>query len=110
MAQVLVRQLNEQVVERLKKRAKEHGRSLRGNQIVYSGSPLGGGTSVMSLTDSTACAGIRDVGTGQRHREENPARGALTFPRFHRHLHKWENPTIGGLHEHEDATIVYGDV
>ena len=26
MAQVLVRQLNEQVVERLKKRAKEHGR------------------------------------------------------------------------------------
>ena len=77
MAQILVRQLNEQVVERLKKRAKEHGRSLRGNQIVYSGSPLGGGTSVMSLTDSTACAGIRDVGTGQRHREENPARGAL---------------------------------
>lgn len=29
MAQVLVRQLNEQVVERLKKRAKEHGRSLQ---------------------------------------------------------------------------------
>lgn len=29
MAQVLVRQLNEKVVERLKKRAKEHGRSLQ---------------------------------------------------------------------------------
>ena len=29
MAQVLVRQLNDQVVERLKKRAKEHGRSLQ---------------------------------------------------------------------------------
>ncbi|GJL56681.1 MAG: hypothetical protein NPIRA02_38130 [Nitrospirales bacterium] len=29
MAQVLVRQLNEQVVERLKKRAREHGRSLQ---------------------------------------------------------------------------------
>ena len=29
MAQVLVRQLNEKVVDRLKKRAKEHGRSLQ---------------------------------------------------------------------------------
>jgi len=29
MAQVLVRQLNDKVVERLKKRAKEHGRSLQ---------------------------------------------------------------------------------
>lgn len=29
MAQVLVRQLDERVVERLKKRAKEHGRSLQ---------------------------------------------------------------------------------
>ena len=29
MAQVLVRQLHEKVVERLKKRAKEHGRSLQ---------------------------------------------------------------------------------
>lgn len=29
MAQVLVRQLNDKVVDRLKKRAKEHGRSLQ---------------------------------------------------------------------------------
>jgi plasmid stability protein len=29
MAQVLVRQLNDEVVDRLKKRAKEHGRSLQ---------------------------------------------------------------------------------
>ena len=29
MAQVLVRQLNDKLVERLKKRAKEHGRSLQ---------------------------------------------------------------------------------
>ena len=29
MAQVLVRQLNEKVVDRLKKRAREHGRSLQ---------------------------------------------------------------------------------
>lgn len=29
MAQVLVRQLNEKVVDRLKKRAKQHGRSLQ---------------------------------------------------------------------------------
>jgi hypothetical protein len=34
----------------------------------------------------------------------------VTFPRFHRHLHTWENPEIGGQHEHEDTTIVYGDV
>ena len=29
MAQILVRQLNDKLVERLKKRAKEHGRSLQ---------------------------------------------------------------------------------
>jgi hypothetical protein len=34
----------------------------------------------------------------------------LTFPGFHRHLPKWENAEIGGQHEHEDPTIVYGDV
>jgi hypothetical protein len=33
----------------------------------------------------------------------------VTFPRFHRHLSKWENAEIGGQHEHEDPTIVYGD-
>jgi hypothetical protein len=34
----------------------------------------------------------------------------VTFPRFHRHLSKWENAEIGGQHEHEDPTIVYGDL
>ena len=34
----------------------------------------------------------------------------MTFPRFHRHLPKWENAEIGGQHEHEDPTIVYGDL
>lgn len=55
----------------------------------------------MSLTDSTACAGIRDVGTGQRHREENPAR-ELTLA---------EGETIRGelkqlpLQQHADARL-----
>jgi hypothetical protein len=34
----------------------------------------------------------------------------LTFLRFHRHLHKWENAEIGGQYEYEDTTVVYGDV
>ena len=34
----------------------------------------------------------------------------VTFPRFHRHLPKWENDEIGGQHEHEDTTVVYRDV
>jgi len=34
----------------------------------------------------------------------------MDFPRFHRHLPKWENADIGGQHEHEDTTVVYGDV
>ena len=36
--------------------------------------------------------------------------GDVTFPRFHRHLPKWENAEIGGQHEHEDPTIVSGDL
>ena len=36
--------------------------------------------------------------------------GKLTFPRFHRHLHKWENEEIGGQNEYEDTTVVYGGV
>jgi hypothetical protein len=34
----------------------------------------------------------------------------VTFPRFHRHLQKEENDEIGGQHEHEDTTVVYGGV
>jgi hypothetical protein len=37
-------------------------------------------------------------------------RQKVTFPRFHRHLPKWENDEIGGQHEHEDTTVVFGNV
>jgi hypothetical protein len=38
-------------------------------------------------------------------------RKAMTFPRFHRHLHKWENDEIGGQHEHRrPRRFIYGDV
>jgi hypothetical protein len=32
----------------------------------------------------------------------------VTFPRFHRHLQKWENADIGCQDEHEDTTVLYG--
>ncbi|CUS31329.1 hypothetical protein COMA2_150098 [Candidatus Nitrospira nitrificans] len=34
----------------------------------------------------------------------------MPFPRFHRHLPKWENEEIGGQYELEDTTVVYGGV
>ncbi len=33
--------------------------------------------------------------------------GYLTLPRFHRHLHKWENSEIGGQHGSTHTTSVY---
>ena len=32
---------------------------------------------------------------------------SLTLPRFHRHLHKWENHEIGGYYASNNATSVY---
>lgn len=34
----------------------------------------------------------------------------MTFPRFHRHLHKWETEEIGGQHKHDNTTVIYGGV
>jgi hypothetical protein len=45
--------------------------------------------------------------TASNHSELNEG---VTFPRFHRHLPKWETEEIGGQDEYEDTTVVYGGV
>ncbi len=54
--------------------------------------------------DKTVCRW--DLETGQPIGEPLPHTG-LTLPRFHRHLHKWENSEIGGQHGSTHTTSVY---
>ncbi|QPD02849.1 MAG: hypothetical protein Nkreftii_000623 [Candidatus Nitrospira kreftii] len=48
--------------------------------------------------------------SAKRHDLIHGAIASVTFPRFHRHLYKEEFDEIGGQHEHQDQTAVYGRV
>ncbi len=53
---------------------------------------IGGGTTMLELTCSPLIKSQRVI---------------MTLPRFHRHLHKWENHEIGGHYASNNATSVY---
>ena len=75
--------------------AKKHANELANIELT---SPLQRELHKTSLIDLMSCDSYQHT------------RSKLTFPRFHRHFHTWENEKIGGQDEHEDTTVVYGDV